>query len=334
MGRNRGNGEKSHIRILVAAAVFLITFAAAVFAMQKWENITGVFKGESFAEPTESSEVIRFDGKDYSFKKNTETLLIMGLDKFTGTLSDKSYNNNTQTDFIMLLVFDNSKKTYTALQFNRDTMIEMPIIGVDGKQIGTTVGQAALAYTYGTGGKDSCTNTRDAVSSFLMGIKIDKYVSFTMDAVGVVTDKIGGVEVLVTDDFSEIDDTLVMGKRVVLNSGNALNFVRSRGGLEDSSNEARMKRQQEYISALHNKAAEKRGDKNFVADVLLSVNEYMVSDCSVNKINDYFNKTTEYEFLGIRQLSGETQIGKNKEFYADGESLLSTVTELFCEPAE
>ena len=314
--------------------MFLITFTAAVFAMQKWENITGVFEGESFAEPAESSEVIRFDGRDYSFKKKTETLLIMGLDKFTGTLSDKSYNNNTQADFIMLLVFDNSKKNYTALQLNRDTMIEMPIIGVDGKQIGTTVGQAALAYTYGTGGKDSCINTRDAVSSFLMGVKIDKYVSFTMDAVGVITDKVGGVEVLVTDDFSAIDDTLVMGKNVVLNSGNALNFVRSRGGLEDSSNEARMKRQQEYIVALHGKTAEKRGDKGFVVDTLISVNDYMVSDCSVNKMNDYFNKTTEYEFLGIRQLSGETQIGKNKEFYADGESLLSTVTELFCESVD
>ena len=48
-------------------------------------------------------------------KKNIETFLVLGLDKFEGQVQSSSYNNDQQADFLMLFVFDNDKKEYSAI---------------------------------------------------------------------------------------------------------------------------------------------------------------------------------------------------------------------------
>ena len=46
---------------------------------------------------------------------------------------------------------------------------------------------------------------------FLPGLIIDYYVSMNMDAIGILNDAVGGVRVLVEDDFSEVDASIPMG---------------------------------------------------------------------------------------------------------------------------
>lgn len=83
----------------------------------------------------------------------------------------------------------------------------------------------------------------------------------TMGAVPYINDLVGGVPVTVLDDFSGIDDSLVEGETITLKGEQALHYVRIRGGLEDSSNLNRMKRQQQYLESM----AEQIGklDENF-----------------------------------------------------------------------
>mgnify|MGYP000585160404 FL=1 len=69
-----------------------------------------------------------------------------------------------------------------------------------------------------------------------------------MDAVPILNDLLGGVEVTVLDDFSGIDDTLIKGETVTLHGDHALTYVRERYGLEDSSNSTRMVRQRQYMT--------------------------------------------------------------------------------------
>ena len=317
----------------IAAVVFAITFfvAAALILLHIWEE-----KQNQFAGTDPQNSVITFEGKDYVPRDGIESYLILGLDKFEGSTAVDSYNNDKQADFLMLFVLDNNAKTCTAVHINRDTMADVAILGVGGERIDTVKKQIALAHTYGNGKKVSCRNTKDSVEDLLLDVHIQHYVSFTMDSVAAMNDLVGGVEVVVLDDFSGIDETLVKGEKVMLNGEQALRYVRTRAGLEDSSNTTRMVRQQQYINALYEKLLSRMQiDEEFSIKLVDTMDEYVVYDSSNQKMQKFAEKLDDYEFLGIRDIAGQSKLGAEyMEFYPDENSVLQTVVELFYKPKE
>lgn len=278
-----------------------------------------------------------YNGQEYVLNDNIETILVIGLDKFEESYDDEeSYNNDKQADFIMLLVVDDSDSSYTAIHINRDTITEMNILGVAGDKVGTVSKQIALAHTYGNGKEVSCRNVSDAVSNLLLGANIDHYVSVTMDAVALFNDLVGGVEVTVLDDFTGIDDTLVKDQTVTLFGEHALKYVRSRYGLDDSTNNNRMNRQQQYLKALYNKTQVcVENDDGFIAEAALKLTDYIVSDCSVNKLQSLMEKISLYEFAEMRTIEGETVTGEEfMEFHPNADSITETVIKLFYIPQD
>lgn len=68
-------------------------------------------------------------------------------------------------------------------------------------------------------------------------------------------DSVGGVTVMVNDDFTGVDDTLIKGEAVTLYGVHAMNFVRSRMSMKDDPvNINRLARQREYLNALYSQA--------------------------------------------------------------------------------
>ncbi len=328
MSKTSKDIKRKNIRYALITLVVVLLIASALLFLKMWEDNRGQFPEKNVGETTE-----RYDGKDYVLKDSLETFLIMGLDKFDEYVETDSYNNDQQADFIMLFVFDNELKKCTALHINRDTMADVNILGVAGNKVDTVRKQIALAHTYGNGRDVSCRNTADAVSALLHDSKIDHYVSLTMDSVAVLNDAVGGVEVEVLEDFGSIDETLIKGQTVTLMGEHALNYVRTRYGLEDSTNSTRMERQRQYLEALHKKAMEcAENDEEFIVEALLKMADYIVSDRSVTQLQDLAKKFTEYELTGILSLEGESKMGeKFVEFYPDEASLKKTIIDLFYE---
>lgn len=296
-----------------------------------WEQKTGVFEEPDGFEIPDSA--LTYNGKKYDLKENIETVLVLGLDKFE-QIEYESYNNDLQADFLMLLVIDNEAEKCTALHINRDTMTSMNVLGVAGDKIDVVNQQIALAHTYGNGKEISCRNTAEAVSNLLLNIDIDYYLSVTMDAVLTYNDYVGGVEVTVADDFSSIDDTLVKGEKVNLNGEQALKYVRSRYGLEDSSNSHRMERQRQYLRALYEKTKECiNDDDDFIMNVAAKLSPYIVSNCSGTRLQAIMEKISDYELTEILDLEGETKKGeKHLEFYPDTKNIEETVLGLLYKP--
>ena len=322
--------KKSNNLALKIIAVFLCVAIIAVTSLiliNIWEKKQLEFKGDGFATATDTVE---YNGQKYTLKENVETLLILGLDK-TAQISEDSYNNEMQADFLLLLVIDNDNSECKAIHINRDTIVEMNILGVAGDKVGTTTKQIALSHTYGNGREVSCRNTANAVSKLLMNIKIDHYVSVTMDSVPVINDLVGGVELEVLEDFSEFDKALVKGNTVKLEGQQALTYIRTRYGLDDPSNSTRMIRQKQYIKALYEKAVSaKKADKNFISKVSLKLSNSFVSDCSANKLEAYFKKASEYTFKEILSFKGENKMGEEFiEFYPTEDSLKEIVINAF-----
>lgn len=323
---NNANTKDKKLKYIAAFLAVVMVAAAILLVINLWERGQGTFEGEGDAE-----SVFTHEGVEYTSKSGVETFLVMGLDSAKGEEDEGAYNNDKQADFIMLLVFDNANKSTTAIHINRDTMADVNLLGVAGGKLGTEKKQIALAYNEGNGREVSCRNTADSVASLLCGIKVNHYLSVTMDAVAVFNDLVGGVELEIKDDFTGIDESLVKGQTVRLTGEQALTYVRSRQGLEDSSNSTRMVRQKQYLKELYTCTKTKMAeDEQFVTEAALRMGEYIVSDRSATQLGDIMRRLAEYELTGIRDIEGEMVLGEQfYEFHADESAVKSLVAELF-----
>ncbi|MBQ8765751.1 MAG: LCP family protein [Clostridia bacterium] len=324
--------KKANKKALVLVLICIILFCSVLFAISVWEQQQN-YRDENTTGTTSATEI---NSDEYTLNKNIETVLVMGLDKFSenADAETQSYKNDQQADFLMLFIIDNQNETCRALHINRDTMAEMDVLGVAGQKVGTVTQQLALSHTYGNGQNVSCRNTANAVSRLLGGVKIDHYVSVTMDAVPIFNDLVGGVTVEVLDDFTGIDDTLIKGEKVTLMGEKALIYVRTRYGMENSTNSNRMIRQKQYIEELYNITRSKIDeDESFILTAWEKMAEYTVSDCYEQDLLGIYEKISGYEYLGTEQLKGESVVGERfMEFYPDEDALNQFVKETFYVP--
>lgn len=326
MQKESNNRILRYVAIILTAIILVTSILIVINVIERRQSI---FTGE---QPEANSAELIYKGKTYIKKDNIETMLVLGLDKLQDTDEEiASYNNDKQADFIMLFVIDNENSTCNAIHINRDTMTRINVLGVAGNKVGTVNKQIALSHTYGNGKEVSCRNAADAVSGLLLGAKVNHFASVTMDTVPVFNDLVGGVELEVLDDFSGVDDTLIKGQTQKLMGKQVLNYVRTRYGLEDSTNNTRMIRQRQYIKALYETTRECiNNDNKFVANASIKMSEYIVSDCSANKLEAIFKKISSHEFLNIYDIKGESVKGeKFMEFYPDSDSLEKLVIDVF-----
>lgn len=319
--------KKKILKAIMIVLIIILVFSVLFLCVYMWDKTQGEYPDSGFS----LESTIEYDGQEYVLKKGIETFLILGLDKFEEQNDSSAFTNDKQADFVMLFVIDNNNKTCSLLHINRDTMVDMNVLGLAGEKVGSVNQQLALAHTYGSGDKVSCRNVADAVSKLLLNAKINNYASITMDAVPLYNDLVGGVELTVLDDFTGIDETLVKGQKVKLTGEQALRYVQSRKGIADSSNESRMARQKQYLEALYAQTNDciKTNDK-FVVDASLKLSEYMVSNCSVTQFQNIFEKVSKYDFTEIKYLDGEMKAGERfMEFYPSEESVKKQVIDLF-----
>ena len=324
--------KRHHLKAIAVVLAVVVLISGALMFLEIWEN------GQSGkGEYSGSGKNLTYEGKEYELKSNVDTLLLLGLDKYAGEDSAESHESGVQTDFLMLFVFDNESKTCEAIQINRDTMAKVNKLSIGGTSVvDTFTKQIALAYNYVADDNEKirCRNTKDSVEDLLLGINIEHYLAFTMDAVSTVNDLVGGVEVEILGDFTKIDKALIEGEKVTLTGEQALLYVRTRKGMEDSSNTARMERQRQYIDALYDQILSRiESDEEFIATLAKETNDYVVYDSSNQKMQRIARKFNDYEFLGIRELDGESKLGEEfLEFYPNEDSVWQNVLDLFYVP--
>ena len=318
-------------QLVYYVAVLLLVIILLYSGLQILEAT--VLNSGSNTTPGVTSKTITRNGIDYYPRRDITVMMLLGIDQAGPVEDSGTFTNPGASDAVMLLIFDEKNETWSILQLNRDTMLDIPILGIGGKEGGTTYAQLALAHTYGSGLEDSCVNTRKAVSNFLGGISIDYYIAMNMDAVEILNDAVGGVTVTVTDDFSDVDPTITMGE-VTLRGNQAINFVRDRQNVGDQKNATRMERHREFMDgfreALRGKLEENAG---FVMETYSAVAPYLVSDCSVNTLSTMIKRYEDYTFSGVITPEGENTVGEMYyEFYADEEKLDELIVELFYAP--
>ncbi|MBR3705496.1 MAG: LCP family protein [Firmicutes bacterium] len=278
------------------------------------------------------SKTIEKDGIKYFPKQDMETMLVIGVDQEGPVQESEYYEDKGMADAVMVVIFDKKEETIEVVSLNRDTMTNVPVIGIDGKSAGTIEAQLAVSYVYGDGMEESCLNTAKAVSDLLYGTQIDHYVAMTMDGIKVLNDAVGGVNVLVTDDFSEVDPSITEGE-MTLRGDQALTFIRARKDVGTQLNVSRMERQQVYMKSFFDAlqdtvSADASGE--FIVNTLEELSPYMVTDCSLTVLSSMMERYGEYELTGMVMPEGKNVRGEEyMEFYLDEDSFGNLVLDTF-----
>lgn len=277
-----------------------------------------------------SSKTITRDGIAYFPRQDITVVMVLGIDQYGTVESSNYYRNRGSADSVMLLVFDETNKNCTVLYLNRDTMLDMDVLGVRGEYAGTAYGQLALAHTYGTGLEDSCENVKNTLMNFLHGLTIDYYVAMNMDAIPILNDAVGGVTVNVTDDFSQVNPSITMGE-LILRGDQVIDYVRTRKDVGDQKNVTRMERQKEYVNnflhALYSKA---NADAAFLLSTYEAVAPYIVTDCSGDTLSAMLERYAEFEVAGAITPEGDNRIEEGHyAFYVDEDKLDALIVDLF-----
>ena len=191
-------------------------------------------------------------------------------------------------------------------------MTDVKSLDDDGTYLATTRMQISLAHATGDGMETSCENTVDAVSSLLYGQAIDGYASLNMDAIEVLIHLVGGVTVTIEDDFSKGRSYAHDGRDSDSHgrTGDALRPRRMDVG--DGSNEGRMRRQSQYLSALKAKLTEKcQADSRFALDMYDALEPYMVTSLTRNDFIKLAASLIDAEEQEAPEIAGDERDGRD-----------------------
>ena len=276
-------------------------------------------------------DTIEVDGATYRRKTGLSTVLLMGIDRESGAVAGNGRNGG-QADFLRLVVIDSDAGTVSQIGIDRDTMTPVTILGVLGNRSGVRTTQICLAHSFGDGGEQSCELTVEAVSNLLMGVQIDHYVAMNLDGISVLNDWTGGITVTLEDDFSALDPAMTAGKTLTLTGEQAEIYVRSRMSVGVGTNEARMKRQENYISQLTERLNDKFSEGEEEIGALYDALEpYLTTDMSRGRVINMLWDAREYTRTALLEPEGNHENGSDgfMEFHVDDDALKALVLELF-----
>lgn len=275
---------------------------------------------------------IRYDGRAYKYNTNLRTYLFMGIDNDDPVSQAEDYLSGGQADALFLMVVDNLEKKISVIAINRNTMTDIEICDLTGRSIGTFTAQICLQHGYGDGMRMSCQKTVDAVSYLFYDIPISGYLAMNMGGLSVLNDSIGGVELVIPDNFSTAADGIIYraGEKVKLDGASAYRYVRYRDTTEFDSASARLSRNEAYLDALiHTMSAFVDGSNSRALGIYDLIEPYTVTDIEFAELAEDISK---YGFTDsdLYTIKGEIQKGSQfEEFYIDESELFRLIIDIF-----
>ncbi len=282
----------------------------------------------------DTNTYVYYDGKKYKYNDKVTTILFAGIDKHVDEQLG-TYGTAGQADSIIIAALDTETGKYKLLALSRDTMADVNVLKPDGSFKGTENQQICLAYAYGDGKEGSCENLKKSVSRVLFGIPINSYAAIDLDAIPILNDDVGGVNVNVIEDLSHKDPALILGANVTLYGKQAETFVRSRDvNGDENQNNLRMDRQKEYLSSfIKTTLSQTRSDIKTPLRLYNDVSDYMVTDIDASMITYYTSIFLKSGFSAddnFMKIPGTTTASeKYAEYYVDNDALFKIILDTY-----
>ena len=306
--------KKNWIKAVVLGLIAVAVLVTGIILLNNSEKDQYAEKREEMSEGFGQLKTVEIGGVTYREKPAVTTLLIVGVDKpeATENVTQDSYRDGGQADFLLLVAIDHTDKKIHQLQLDRDTMAEIDILGIFGNEVGTRTEQLCLAHSFGATPEDNAKYTIRAVERLLDGLEIDGYYMIDYSAMATLNDALGGVTVKVGFDMTSVNPAWTKGSTVTLKGQEAEAFVRARKSVGEGTNEERMVRQNEFMKNAIAKMKQKTAsDLSFGEQVLEKLQGLSVSNMTAKRLAEELNKAREYETLAVEHPEGEYTIGKD-----------------------
>lgn len=341
-----GKPQKILLTVLIVILVLLLSGILTVYilietgrkSLLNTDNMSMDLSSTiSDAKVEDDGKTIINNGKRYVYNENMTTVLFIGVDQ--EDFSDIAGVNglNGQADAIFLCAMDTLTGKSSIIPVSRDTMVDIDLYSKNGQYVSSSKKQLCLAYAYGDGKHTSCENTVKSVSRIFYGLPINSYVAIDLEAIEILTDKVGGVTLTPQVDFNYGSDVFAAGKEVTLKGNAARSFVQSRDIDKLSSNEDRMARQKQFMTAFFKSAfAKTKENITFPVDVYSSVSKYMITDIDIAEISFFASCVLKGGgSLTYKSIEGETVMGeKHAEHYVKDDSVYNTILDVFYKPVD
>ena len=155
---------------------------------------------------------LEIDGESYPYKRELINILLLGTDFVKDASSIKGVAGSAgQSDFMLLLSIDPEEETVLPIQIDRDTLAEIKSLNILGRETGLIETQICRAHNYGSSPETGAELASWAVSRLFHGIKIDHYISVSIEDVAPIVDYLGGVELTLEEDLRQIDESFYEG---------------------------------------------------------------------------------------------------------------------------
>lgn len=292
--------------------------------------------GSTLQAKTKSQEpTLSVDGTLYKYNDDIMTFLCMGIDKAGEMRVTYEPADGGQSDAMFLVVLNPDKKQIDVIGINRDTMVDIHCYGYElNGELYVTKAQLSTQHGFGDGRETSARYTMDAVSKLFYDLPLSGYVSISFDAILLLTDSIGGLDVTCLEDLTYIMPEWTEGASIHLGGVDTLGYIRFRDINVFESARGRLARQKQYINAFVEKVVEEtKKDITVPAKLYEKIEPYMTTDITWDQVAYLTSRLLDYKFGQVYTLEGETVMGEiYEEFYPDEEKLKELILQVFYEP--
>lgn len=332
MDSNPAKNHGKRTTIMVALLLCAVAIAAVTYYTLSQMGHTG----QPSIPVAQAEPDLMYNGQLYARREGVRAILLMGIDwpDENGSLMEQ-YQNGGQADFLLLVILDDENKQVLQWQIDRDSIVDINMLGLMGDDAGLIKAQICLSHSYGDGKAQSCGFTVQAVERLLKHVRVDYYAAMSIDDVAALNDAVGGVEVTLSDDFSAFDTDMAAGKTLRLTGEQASLFVQRRWDVDDGSNLSRMWRHRTFLAALLRQAEEMiRENPAAMETLVMGVLSNMVTDMTLVSVMEEANKALDYQRTGMEMLAGEHTMSSNGyvEFNVDEDALEARVVDTFFKP--
>lgn len=276
---------------------------------------------------------LEYRGVQYQLRKNLMSILLIGVRKTEeADAPDNTFHSEQQADFLSLLVFDDQDDTIKRIDIDRDTMTDISMLGSQGKPNTTRNAQISVVYGFGSDEEQAARLTVKAVSNLLRGLKIRDYVTFSMNGIAAMNDLVGGVEVTIEEDLTDIDPAFVKGEQVILQGVQADRLIHARKNENDDAELQRMRRLNAFFSSLTGAVLQKmQANPAFAYHMLNNLKPYMTSSLRISELAYIIYKSRGYTRSESFIITGERKVNASNimEYYPDDDSIMKALIGVF-----
>ena len=326
-------------KIVLCVVTALVVMAAGLtgsffyLRAQGEKNLKTTVKPDAEDESNpEEGLFITYKDKKYKYNEDVINFLCLGIDKDI-PIEEKTIIPQVESgsegfaDTIVLISIN--------VESGEITITQIKGIDPEGNFDRNENVQLNYQYVYGKDAAASCELMVETVSNLLYQVPIQRYCSINLNAVSILNDAIGGVDVQILEDVEGDSGTYYAGEVVHLMGDMALDYVRERDSQVYGSSLGRLDRQKQYITNYFATAKEVvRNDLSLPLNIYNGLQDNMCTNITVEDIAYLVPELLEVNLSAenMTTVPGEaTWPGEVMEYIPNQEQLKEIVISYFYE---